>query len=156
MTFGEGEPDRVRDPLAERAGGGLDAGGVADFGMSGCLALPLPEVLDVVERQTVAAQVECRVEEHRRVADTEYNAITIGPVRIGRIVLEMRVIERIREWRERHRCAGVSGLSRLYRIHGKGADGVDRECMEFGVGQGHGTILGQGARGRSGVRSIES
>ena len=89
-------------------------------------------------------------------ADAEHEAITIGPVRIGRIVLEMLVVERIRQGRECHRRAGVSGVGRLDGIHRQRANGVDGECLEFGVGQGHGTILGQGARGRSSVRSLES
>ena len=43
-------PDAVRNPLAERAGGGLDPRRMPQLGMTGGAAVELAEVLDVVER----------------------------------------------------------------------------------------------------------
>ena len=41
---------RVREPLAERAGGRFHAGGVAVFGVPGCFATELAEIFDFIER----------------------------------------------------------------------------------------------------------
>src|SRR5690606_31560188 len=49
MTFGEGHADRSRQSLAERAGRGLDPGGVPILRVTGRAAPELPEVLDVVQ-----------------------------------------------------------------------------------------------------------
>ena len=51
-------PDAVAEALAERPGGGLDAGRDAVLGMAGGLAAELAELLDLVERQVVAGQIE--------------------------------------------------------------------------------------------------
>ena len=50
-ALGEGHTDTVAEALAERAGGGLDAGGIVVFGVAGGLAAPLAEVLEVVRAQ---------------------------------------------------------------------------------------------------------
>ena len=49
VSLGEREADRVADALAERAGRDLDPGGVPELGVARGPALPLPELLDVVE-----------------------------------------------------------------------------------------------------------
>ena len=49
VGLGEREADGVADALAERPGRDLDADGVAELGVPGRPALPLPELLDVVE-----------------------------------------------------------------------------------------------------------
>jgi hypothetical protein len=56
--FGQRHADGVGDALAERAGGGLDAGGVAVFRVARGLAVQLAEVLQVVDRQIVAGEVQ--------------------------------------------------------------------------------------------------
>jgi len=57
VRLGHRHPHRVADPLTERAGRRLDTWGVSELGMSRCLALPLSELLDVVERQIVPGQL---------------------------------------------------------------------------------------------------
>jgi hypothetical protein len=129
MALGERHADRVGQSLAERARCGLHARGVSHFRMAGRLASPLTELLDVVERQIVPAQEERRVEQHRRVAAGEYDPIAIGPMRIGGIVPNVAVVERVCERRERHRCARVPRFRLLHRVHREGANGVDGEQL---------------------------
>src|SRR3954454_23410968 len=83
-ALAERHADRRRDALAERPGGGLDAGRVAVLGVAGAGGPELAEVLDVVERDAVPGEVQDRVEEHRRVARREDEAVAGGPVRVLR------------------------------------------------------------------------
>ena len=86
VRFGHRHADRVADALAERARGRLDAGRVAVLGVSRRPALPLPELLEVLERQVVAAQVQAAIEQHRRVAGRQHEPVAIGPCGVGRVV----------------------------------------------------------------------
>ncbi len=129
--LGEREADRHRDALAERAGGGLDPGRVAALGVPGGRAAQLAEVLQVVERQPVAGQVERRVEQHRGVAGREHEAVAVEPVRVGRVVLHDARVEQIRERGERHGRAGMPRLRLLHGVHRQGADRVDGELVQL-------------------------
>ena len=85
-------PTRVAEALAERAGGGLDAGGQCRA--RGGRASRLPhwrKRLQLVERQVVAGEVQQRVEQHRAVAGREHEAVAVGPRRIGGVVTRKRV-----------------------------------------------------------------
>ena len=131
-ALAERHADRRRDALAERPGGGLDAGGVAVLGVTGGRGAELAEVLEVVEREAVPGQVQRRVQEHRRVAAGQHEAITISPLRVrGRVLHDPRV-EHVRERRERHRRARMAGVGLLDRIHREGADRVHAELVEGG------------------------
>ena len=52
-------------------------------GWPGRLAVQLAEVLQLVDRQVVAGQVQQRVQQHRAVAVRQHEAVAIGPVRIA-------------------------------------------------------------------------
>ena len=62
---GHRHADRVADALAERAGGRLDAGGVAVLGVARGLAAPGAQRLEVVELEAAAAEEELGVERER-------------------------------------------------------------------------------------------
>jgi hypothetical protein len=59
---GHGHADGVADALAERAGGGLDAGGVPVLRVARGQRAPLPQAAQVVQAQAVAGEVELDVE----------------------------------------------------------------------------------------------
>ena len=105
MRFGDRHADGVGDALAERPGRRLDARRALGFGMAGRLASELPEVLDVVERQVVAGEIEQRVEQHRAVAGGEHEAVAVEPMRILRIEAQMARPQRVRHRRRAHRHA---------------------------------------------------
>jgi hypothetical protein len=58
QPFGQGHAHCVGEALAERAGSRFDAGGDAEFGVSGGLRMQLPKALQFVDRQIVAAEVQ--------------------------------------------------------------------------------------------------
>ena len=103
---GHRHADRVADALAERAGGGLDAGGVAVLGVAGGQRAPLPQRLQVVQRQAVAGEVELDVEGEAGVPAGEHEAVPAGPVRVGRVVPHDPVEQQVRGRREASRSIG--------------------------------------------------
>jgi hypothetical protein len=122
--LGERHADRVADALTERAGGGLDAGGVAVLGVARGLRVPLAEGLQVVDRDVVAGQVQQRVDQHRTVAVGEHEAVAVRPIRVGRVVAQHVVPQHLGDVGHAHRRPRVSGIGLLDGIHAERADGV--------------------------------
>ena len=77
---GHGHADRVGDALAERPGGGLDAGGVAVLGVAGGQRAPGAQRLEVVQLEPVAGQVELDVEGEAGVPQRQHETVPAGPV----------------------------------------------------------------------------
>ena len=111
--FGERHADRIGETLAERTGRRLDAGRFARFGMSRGLRMQLAEMLDLVDRQVVAGQMQQRVLQHRAVAVRQHEAIAVGPLRILRVVAEEIVPEHFGDVGHAHRHARDDRISRL-------------------------------------------
>ena len=122
--------DGVANSLSERAGSRLDSGCVAKLGMSRRLALPLPELLQVIESEIIAREIENTVQQHRRVAGGQDEAIAIEPARIRGIVAQVLRPENVGKRRERHRRAGMSRVRFLNSIHRENSDRVDTEIFE--------------------------
>ncbi len=61
------QPHRVRKPLSKRPRRHLDTRSHAAFGMAGTARPPLPEPLELLQRQVVAAQMDHRIQQHRGV-----------------------------------------------------------------------------------------
>ena len=86
VSLGDRHAHAVAKALAQRPGGGLNPFHQLMLGMAGRLAAPLAELLDVVERQVVARQVQQAVKQHAAVAGGKNKAVAIGPARLARIV----------------------------------------------------------------------
>jgi hypothetical protein len=131
MMFGA---DAGRYPLAERAGRRLDAGGVAVFGMAGARRAELAEVLQIVELEAIATEIEAAVEQHRGVAGGQHEAVAVGPGGVARVVAHDPRVERVGDRRERHRRAGMARVRLLDCVHRERPDRVDAELLEVSVG----------------------
>ena len=125
------EADSVGEPLAERARGYLDAGRQNVFGVARSLRSPLPEVLQLFEREVVARQVEERVEEHRAVARRQEEAVAPLPLRILRVVTKEASPQDVCHRRCAERETGMTGLCLLNRVERERADCVDAKTVEF-------------------------
>ena len=145
---GHRHADAVADALAQRAGGGFDAAGVAVFGMAGATAVQLAKAADVVQpdrrlvgRPAVAVQlldarqVQHGVEQHRGMSAGEDEPIAVRPRRLGGVVAEHLIPEHVGGRGQRHRRAGVSAVGRLHGVHRQGTDRVD--CQLFDCFFGH-------------------
>ncbi len=120
----DGHAHGVGEPLAQRAGGGLDAGRVAEFRVAGGGAAELPEVFQVVQADAVAGQVQQAVEQHGAVAVGEHEPVAVDPVRVGRVVLQEAAPQHFGDIRHAHGGARVTRLGFLYRIHAQGTDSI--------------------------------
>jgi hypothetical protein len=147
VLLGDRHPDGVGEALAERAGGDLDAEGVAGLGVAGGDGLPLAEVAQVVELEAVAAQVQQGVLQDRGVPVGEDETVTVRPARIGGVVLHDPAVEHVSERRQCHRCALVAAVGGEWAVHRHPPDERDGELVLFCC-QRH---AGEGTRTRSSV-----
>jgi hypothetical protein len=123
-TLGNRHADRVGNALAERSGGGFNAGRVAVLRVPRGPAVQLAEVLQLLDRQVVTGQVQQGVDEHRAVAVGQHEAVAIGPGGVRRVVAEEIVPQHLRYVRHAHRRAGMATVGLLDRVHGQGADRI--------------------------------
>jgi len=130
MRFGDGHSDSVSNALSERSRGGLDAGSISVFGVSWGLALPLAELLQIVEGEIVSGEIQRAVDQHRRMAARQNKTVAIEPVWIGRIVAQVLGPQDVREGRQRHWRARMSRVRLLNRVHRQNSDGVDAEMFQ--------------------------
>ena len=120
--FGNSEADGVGDALTERAGGRLDAGCVADFRVAGGTRAELAEILQIVDRQVVAGQVQQRVDQHRAMAVGKHETVAVRPFRVGRVVPQVAAPQHFGDFGHAHRRAGVAGVCFLHGVHGQCAN----------------------------------
>ena len=120
VLLGDRHADAVAEALAERAGGDLDAGrdDVAILlRMARGDRSPLAELLDLVDRDVVAREMQHGVQQHRAVARAQDEAIAVGPRGLRRVVLHDAPEQHICCGRHGHRQAGVPGVGLLDRVH---------------------------------------
>jgi len=114
----------VGEALAQRAGGGLDAEVRLDLGMARGVRAELTEVLQLLEVERIARQVQQRVKQHRTVAVRQHEAVAIDPLRVAGVVLEVVGPQHLGDVGHAHRHARVPGVGFLDRIHAQRADRV--------------------------------
>ncbi len=148
VRLGHRHANRVANPLAQRSSRRLDAGSVAELGMAGRLALPLPKLLQVIECELVAGEIEHAVQQHRCVPRRQHEAITIQPAGICRVVAKVLRPEDIGERRQGHRCAGMTGVRFLHGVHRQNPDRVDAEILERLAGARRWGRIGRSGSGR--------
>ncbi|OIQ68027.1 hypothetical protein GALL_503870 [mine drainage metagenome] len=131
--LGEGHAHGIGQPLAQRAGGGFHAGGVADFGVPRGLAVQLAEALEFLNGEVVAGEVQQGVDQHRTVTVGQHEAVAVGPMRIGRVVVHVVAPQHLGDVGHAHRRAGVTGLGGFDPVDGKKTDGVGQAAALLGV-----------------------
>ncbi len=122
--LGHGEADGIGQALTQRTGGGLDARGIAELRVTRGLAVQLAEILQVIDGQVVAGQVQQRIDQHRTMAVGQHEPVTVCPLRVGRTVLQMVAPEHFGDVRHAHRGTRVAAVGFLHGIHAEGADGI--------------------------------
>ena len=122
--FGDGHADGVGDALAQGTGGGLHARRIAVFGVSGGLGVQLTEILQVVDGQIVPGQMQQGVDQHGAVAVGEDEAVTVGPLGVGRVVLHVVVPQNLGDIGHAHGRARMTGVGFLDRVHAQGTDRI--------------------------------
>jgi len=115
---------RIGDALAERTGGGLDAGGVAVLRVARGARVELAEVLQVLDAEVVPGEVQQGVDQHRAVAVGQHEAVAVGPLRVARVVLHVVAPEDLGDIGHAHRGARVAAVGFLHGIHAQCTDGI--------------------------------
>ena len=128
--LGQGHPDAVGEPLSERAGRRLHPRRHAALRVPRRARPPLPEALDLGQRQVIAREVQNAVEQHRAVPGGQNEAIPVRPLGIGGIESQEAAVEDVRHRCHRHRQAGMPGSRLLHRIHAQCADRVHAQSVE--------------------------
>jgi hypothetical protein len=130
VALDDGHADAVGEALAERPGGHLDARRVPVLGVARRPRPVLAELLQVVELESVAREVEHGVQQHRRMPGRQHEAIAVGPVRLGGVVAHDARVEDVCERRQGHGRARMTRVRLLDRVHGEAADHVDGTALE--------------------------
>src|SRR5438874_2507380 len=92
--LGDRHSDGVSEPLPKWAGRYLNTHCVSALGVPRRFAAPLTEMLNFVERQIVAREVQQAVQQHGPVPGGENEAIAIEPGGILRVVLQKSIPKR--------------------------------------------------------------
>ena len=165
---GHGHAHGGGQALAQRAGGDLDAVGVAVLGVARGLGAPGAQLLEVLQLEAKATQEELDVLRQRGVAAGEHEPVAAGPVHVSRVVVHDPLVEGVGERSEAHRGAGVARPAVLDGVGRQDAGGVDgtgvgvrpvvrvptlRQCLQFrrkahcSIPLGDARCAGAGCRG---------
>ena len=134
VRFGHRHADAVGESLPERSGGDFDARCVIGFRVTRRHRSELAEILDFLERQIIAGQMEQAVDQRRTVAGRKHEAISIEPERIARVVLEEILENDVPHRRGAEWQTGMTGIRLLNGVDREGANRVDRERFKLSIG----------------------
>ena len=139
--LGHCKPDRVRDPLTQRAGGGFNRIGQEVFRVARGACAHLAEVLDLFEGELlVAGQVQQRIDQHGPVAGRQDKPVAVRPQRVGRVELQVLFKQDSGDIRHAHRHARVAGIGGGDSVQRQGANG-GRFGPMGGMGFGEGVQI---------------
>ena len=133
-TFGDAHAHAVAKPWPSGPVVTSTPGGQVDLGMARRPAAPLPELPDVVEGEPVAGEVEHRVQQDGGVSVGEDEAVTVGPVRVDRVVAHDPGEEHVGQRGQGHGGTRVARVGLLRGVHGQATDDVDPELFELRFG----------------------
>ena len=121
--FCHGKTDRVCDTLTKRAGGCFNAFGVAEFRVTSGDRAPLAEVFYLLKGHVlVARQVQQRIDQHGAVACRQNEAVTIGPIRVLCVKLQVLFKKHSCHVRHANGHACVTGIRCCNTVQSKRAD----------------------------------
>src|SRR5579859_8176610 len=129
-ALGNCHTDAVSKTLTERAGSGFYASRMTMLGMARCEAAPLAELLELLQREIVASEIEHAIQKHRGVSGREDKAVAVAPGRVARIIVHKARPEQMGKGSQGHCGTGMTGIGLLYRVHCQGADRIDTEFFE--------------------------
>ena len=81
-------------------------------------------MLQLIELQGIAGQMQQRVQQHRAVAVREHEAVAVPPERVVGVVLEEGAPEDLGNIRHPHLRAGMTRVCLLDGIHRESTNGV--------------------------------
>jgi hypothetical protein len=130
VSCGDRHAHALTESLSQWAGRHFDAGGESVLGVARRDAAKLTEILDVIERNVVARQMEQRIKEHRTMPARKDEAVTSHPFRVAGIMAQVTRPQSESHGRGAHRQPGMPGIGLLNGIRRKKTNGVDRAKLK--------------------------
>ena len=132
-AFGQGHAHGVAQALPQRTGRRLDPASRVVLWVAGGMAAPLAETLQFVQRHGVAVDVKQSIQQGRAVTGRQDKAVTVGPGRVGRVVLEETSPQHGDQIGCAQRQAGMARVSLLHGIGGQHAQRIGQQAIGFVV-----------------------
>lgn len=107
----------VSNALTQWAGSGFYASGIAIFRVTWRFRMQLAEVFQFFHRQIIASEVQQAIDQHRAVTIRQDETVTISPVWIGWIMVQVITPQNFGNICHAHRGAGVAGIRFLHCVH---------------------------------------
>ena len=125
VAFSHRHANRIGKPLAERAGGRFNAAGMTKFRVTGGDRAKLAEIFDLRARHIgISGQIQERIDQHRPMPGGQHKAVTVGPVRVRRIEIQVIGKQNSGCIGHPHRHARMAGFCRFNGIHCQRANSV--------------------------------
>ena len=86
-------------------------------------------MFQLIQRQIISGEMQQAVQQHRSMTGGKNKAISVNPLRIFRIELQVFRPKGVSHSGSAHRHAGMSGIGILNAVGRKEADGVDAEVF---------------------------
>ena len=129
---GERHPDCRGETGAQRSGRDLHTGGVAHLRVTRGQGSPRAQLLQVVELEAVAGQVQLDVLRQAGVATGEDEPVTAQPRRVGGVVTHHVLVEQVGQRRQAHGGAWVAVAGSLDGVGGEQSHRVDGSHIQVG------------------------
>ena len=131
LPFGQRQPHRLGQTLAQWTGGDLDPDGVARLGMARRERSELPELLQVGQLEALSGQMQHGVEQDRGVAGRQHETIAVGPGRVGRVIAKDPGEQHMGQRGQRHGGALMARSGPIRPIQGQAPNHRDPAPFEI-------------------------
>ena len=131
VSFRSRHSNRHRKALPKRPGRHLYTRSLTVLRVTRSVRTPLPELLQLRDRQVVSRKMQRAIQQRRRVPIREHEPVPVDPLRIRRIVLHQLVVEQISDRSASKRSAGMARLRLLHGIDSEKAECVDGDLVNF-------------------------
>ena len=116
--------------MAEWAGGHLHTVSVTVLRVARCERSPGTEILNVLQLQSAAAEVQLDILSEGRVATGEDESVATNPLWVLRVETHHPLVEGVGERGKTHRSTGVAGTALLDGVGSEQASSVDSFAIE--------------------------
>ncbi|MNS45853.1 hypothetical protein D3C72_783310 [compost metagenome] len=124
--LGDRHAHGIGDALTQRASGGLDARGITVLRVTRGARVQLAEVFQIIDGEVVTGEMQQGVQQHGAVAVGQHEAVTVGPLGVVRVVLEVATPQHFGDICHSHGGARVTGVGFLNGIHTQCANGIGK------------------------------
>ena len=131
---GNSHPDAIGKTLPQRPGGHFHARDKPILRVPRRPALPLPELLEFLQRQVIAGEVKKSIEHGRGVPGREDKTVPVRPPGVAGVVLQKPVPQHVSHRRHTHGRARMAGVRLLHGVYRQKPHGIDTPFVKIRSG----------------------